>query len=140
MATTRRTLLATALAVTAAPTLAIAASATTAAADPTIPAREAHRVAWHRFGDACAKVSELESSPHTTTVAALRAAERARDAISEKEEWPAYEALRAAAKDVTPAGVMPLLRHMRDFELIERLDYRELRGVLFSIGDAAAKA
>jgi hypothetical protein len=139
MATTRRTLIATALATTVAPTLALVAAAAPAATDPTFAARGAHRVAWHRLDDACTKVGALEKSPETTTVAALKAAERERDAIHENEEGPAFDALCDAAKGVTPDGVSPLLQHMHDFELIERLDYMELREFVLAIAAAAAK-
>jgi hypothetical protein len=138
MATTRRNLIATALATTVAPTLALVAAS--AAADPTFAAREVHRAAWHRLDGACTTVGVLESSPETTTVAALRSAERERDAIADNVEWPAYVALCAAVKSVTPAGVMPLLRHMHEFDLIERLKEDELRDFVYSIDSAAAKA
>jgi len=132
MATTRRNLIAATLATAVAPTLAIVAPAS-AAADPIFPAREVHRVAWHRVDDACTKVSALESSPHTTTMAALKAAEAERDAIGDKEEWPAYVAL-VPTRPTTAAGVLALVRHMREFELTERLDFNELRELFDALG------
>jgi hypothetical protein len=140
MTTTRRNLLTTALATAVVPTLAFAAVASTAP-HPIFAAMEAHRAAWHRVDDACTKVSALESSPETATVAAFRAAQAERAAIVDNEESPAYEALVAIAIAGVPHdAVMPLLRHMSKFDLSERLSDDELRQFVYSVENAAAKA
>jgi hypothetical protein len=141
MATTRRALLAIGLATAVVPTFALVATAVPAAPHQIFADMETHSAAWHHLDNACTKAGALFKKPHTTTVAALRDAEAERDAIGEEVHWPAYEKLLATAiAGVPPEAVMPLLRHMSRFELVEHLDFDELRAFLSSLGTAAEKA
>ena len=140
MTTTRRTLIASALATAVVPTLALAAVAGTAP-HPIFAAMETYRAAWHRLDDACTKVDVLIKSPHTTTVAALKAAEAERDAIGEHEERHAYEKLfEIAVAGMPMEAVTPFLAQLHEFDLDEYMDFHDLRKLLSSIGAAAAKA
>jgi hypothetical protein len=139
MATTRRNLIASVFATAAVPTLAFAAAST--APHPIFAAMEAHRAAWHQLDDALTNVHVLLHSPHTTTVAALRAAEVERDAIGENVHRPAYERLVAIARAGVPQdAVLPLLAHAKHFDLIDFLDFDELQDFVSSIASAAAEA
>jgi hypothetical protein len=105
--------------------------------DPIFAFIESYRAAWQRFDNACTKASVLFENPHATTIAALRIAEAERDAIGNNEKWLAYLAL-LATHPTTDARRLALLRHMHEFELVDRLEFREARALLDGLGKITA--